>query len=63
MNIVSFGGGTNSADVLDDLWKQEITIGLSSAGYTGAEHPHTYPFIGIINHWLAERGMPQMTVV
>ena len=30
---------------------------------TGAEHPHTYQFIEIINQWLAEHGMPQITVV
>lgn len=63
MNIVSFGGGTNSAALLIGLYKHKIPIDLITFADTGAEHPHTYQFIEIINQWLAEHGMPQITVV
>ena len=63
MNIVSFGGGTNSAALLIGLYKHKIPIDLITFANTGAEHPHTYQFIEIINQWLAEHGMPQITVV
>ena len=62
MNIVSFGGGTNSAALLIGLYKHKIPIDLITFADTGAEHPHTYQFIEIINQWLAEHGMPQITV-
>ena len=60
MNIVSFGGGTNSAALLIGLYKHKIPIDLITFADTGAEHPHTYQFIEIINQWLAEHGMPQI---
>ena len=63
MNIVSFGGGTNSAALIIGLYKHKIPIDLITFADTGAEHPHTYQFIEIINQWLAEHGMPQITVV
>ena len=63
MNIVSFGGSTNSAALLIGLYKHKIPIDLITFADTGAEHPHTYQFIEIINQWLAEHGMPQITVV
>lgn len=59
----SFGGGTNSAALLIGLYKHKIPIDLITFADTGAEHPHTYQFIEIINQWLAEHGMPQITVV
>ena len=54
MNIVSFGGGTNSAALLIGLYKHKIPIDLITFADTGAEHPHTYQFIEIINQWLAD---------
>ena len=45
------------------LYKHKIPIDLITFADTGAEHPHTYQFIEIINQWLAEHGMPQITVV
>lgn len=53
MNIVSFGGGTNSAALIIGLYKHKIPIDLITFADTGAEHPHTYQFIEIINQWLA----------
>ena len=63
MNIVSFGGGTNSAALLVGLYKHHIPVDLITFADTGAEQPHTYEFIAVMNQWLAERGMPEITVV
>ena len=53
MNIVSFGGGTNSAALLIGLYKHKIPIDLITFADTGAEHPHTYQFIRQMDKWLS----------
>ena len=63
INIVSFGGGTNSAALLIGLYKSKIPVDLITFADTGAEHPHTYQFIRVMNKWLSAHGMPQITVV
>lgn len=63
MNIVSFGGGTNSAALLIGLYRHGIPVDLITFADTGAEHPHTYQFIQAMNDWLKAHGMPQITVV
>lgn len=63
INIVSFGGGTNSAALLIGLNLYGIPVDLITFADTGAELPHTYHFIEKMNVWLAEHGMPKITVV
>lgn len=63
INIVSFGGGTNSAALLIGLHKNNIPVDLITFADTGAEHPYTYQFIEVMDKWLAKRGMPTITVV
>ena len=63
MNIVSFGGGTNSAALLIGLHQHGVPIDLITFADTGAEQPHTYQFIDTMNQWLHEHGMPPITVV
>lgn len=63
INIVSFGGGTNSVALLIGLHKNNIPVDLITFADTGAEHPHTYQFIEVMEKWLAERGMPKIMVV
>lgn len=63
MNIVSFGGGTNSAALLIGLYQHGIPVDLITFADTGAEQPHTYEFIKHMNKWLKEHSMPQITVV
>ena len=62
-NIVSFGGGTNSAALLVGLYKHNIPVDLITFVDTGAEQPYTYRFIGHMNEWLVIHGMPKITVV
>ena len=63
INIVSFGGGTNSAALLVGLYKHKIPVDLITFADTGAEQPHTYRFIEVMNKWLADHDMPRITVV
>lgn len=63
INIVSFGGGTNSVALLIGLHKNNIPVDLITFADTGAEHPHTYQFVEVMEKWLTERGMPKITVV
>lgn len=58
MNIVAFGGGTNSAAVLVGMHQKGIAIDLILFADTGAEHPYTYQFTKVMNEWLAARNLP-----
>ncbi len=63
MNIVSFGGGTNSTAMLIGMHEKKIPVDLILFADTGAEMPHTYRYIEIMNSWLLEHSMPKITVV
>lgn len=61
MNIVNFGGGTNSAAMIYGMWQKHIPIHLILFADTGGERPETYRFIRIFNGWLDSRGLPEIT--
>jgi len=63
MNVVSFGGGTNSTAMIIGMYEKEIPIDLILFADTGGEMPHTYKHIEVMNKWLLEHGLPQITVV
>lgn len=63
MNIVAYGGGTNSTAMLIGLHDRGIPVDLILFADTGGEQPHTYAYLPIMNRWLAEHGMPKITVV
>jgi hypothetical protein len=63
MNIVSYGGGTNSGALLIEMHKRQIPVDLILFADTGAERPHTYKNIETMNNWLVEHGMPEITIV
>lgn len=56
MNIVSFGGGTNSTAMIIGMYLHKIPIDLILFADTGGEQPHTYKFIEIFNGWLEKHG-------
>lgn len=45
MNVVSFGGGTNSTAMIIGMYLHKIPIDLILFADPGAEQPHTYEFI------------------
>lgn len=63
MNIVSYGGGTNSTAMIIGLYRRNIPIDLIMFADTGSEMPHTYQQIIIMNEWLKSHGMPEITVL
>lgn len=63
MNVVSFGGGTNSTAMLIGMWEKKIPVDLILFADTGAEMPHTYEHLEIMSRWLKEHGMPEITIV
>ncbi len=63
MNIVSFGGGTNSTAMIIGMYHKSIPIDLILFADTGAERPETYQYIDIFNAWLRERNLPEITIV
>ena len=63
MNIVSFGGGTNSTAMIIGMYRKGIPIDLILFADTGGECPHTYEHIGRFNEWLKQRSLPQITIV
>lgn len=63
MNIVGYGGGTNSTAMLIGMYQRGIPVDLILFSDTGGEQPHTYKYIPIMNRWLKEHGMTEITVV
>jgi hypothetical protein len=63
MNVVSFGGGTNSTAMIIGMYEKGISADLILFADTGGERPCTYEHITIMDRWLANHGMPQITIV
>ena len=63
MNVVGYGGGTNSTAMLIGLWQRRIPVDLILFADPGGEQPHTYAYLEIMDRWLAEHGMPPITRV
>ena len=63
INMVSYGGGVNSTAPLVGLHQHRIPVDLILFADTGAEHPHTYAYLDIMDRWLKGHGMPPITRV
>ena len=63
INMVSYGGGVNSTALLVGLHQHRIPVDLILFADTGAEHPHTYAYLDIMDRWLKDHGMPPITRV
>ena len=52
--MVSYGGGVNSTALLIGLHQHRIPVDLILFADTGAEHPHTYAYLDIMDYiWYA----------
>lgn len=60
MNVVSFGGGTNSTAMIIGMYLHKIPVDLILFADTGGEQPHTYEFIRVFNAWLDKHGLPKV---
>ena len=63
MNIVSFGGGTNSTAMLIGLRNEGIKVDVILFADPGSEMPETYAHVKQIDEWLVKNNMPTITVV
>ncbi len=55
--MVSYGGGANSTALLIGLHQHRIPVDLILFADTGAEHPHTYAYLDVMNRWLKDHGI------
>lgn len=63
MNIVAYGGGTNSTAMIIGLIHHGIIPDLILFSDTGAERPDTYDFIKIFSDWLEKKGSPRVKII
>jgi len=63
MNIIAYGGGTDSTAMLIECVNRNITVDLILFADTGAEKPHTYEYIKLFSKWLINNGMPEVTII
>lgn len=63
MQIVSYGGGTNSTAMLVGLWERGQRPDAIIFADTGDEKPHTYEFIWQFNDWLLHQSFPSIQIV
>lgn len=63
MNVVSYGGGTNSTAMLVGMFLHRIPVDMILFADPGGEHPHTYEYIKIFDDWLVNHGLPKIEVV
>lgn len=62
MNVVSFGGGTNSAAMIIGMYLREIPIDLILFADTGGER-RLLRLLEKFDAWLTARGLPEVTFV
>ena len=63
MNVVAYGGGTNSTAMLVGMYEKGIPVDLILFADPGSEQPYTYDYIPIMDEWLAQHRMPHIQVV
>ena len=63
MIVVAYGGGVNSTAMLIWMHQNKVPVDLILFADTGAEQPHTYEYLPIMDNWLACHGMPTIQKV
>lgn len=63
MNVVAYGGGTNSTAMLVGMYERGIPVDLILFADPGGEQPYTYEYLPIMDDWLARHGMPRLQTV
>lgn len=63
MKVVAYGGGTNSTAMLVYLYEKNERPDYITFADTGAEKPHTYDHIKIVNEWCKKIGFPEIIIV
>ena len=63
MNVVAYGGGSNSTAMLIGMYQKGIPVDLILFADPGGEQPYTYEYLPIMDDWLARHGMPRLQTV
>lgn len=63
MNIVSYGGGTNSTAMLVGLHERGERPDAIVFADTGSEKPHTYEHLLVVSEWCAAHGFPAVETI
>lgn len=63
MNVLKFGGGTNSTAMAIGMWQRGISADLILFSDTGGERPDTYAFRDLFSQWLVAHGFPPITTI
>ena len=63
MNVLTYGGGTNSTALAIELMNRDISLDLIIFSDTGGEKPGTYKYIAYFSKHLVSRGYPAITIV
>lgn len=63
MNIVSYGGGTNSTAMLIECVKRGVEVEHILFADTGGERPHTYAYVDMLSDWCVAHGLPKIKTV
>lgn len=63
MNVVAYGGGTDSTAMLIECVNRGIKIDLILFADTGGEKPHTYEYVKLFSNWLVENNYPEIIIV
>jgi hypothetical protein len=63
MNIVAYGGGTDSTAMIIECFNRGVKIDYILFADTGAEKPHTYVYVKNFSNWCVDHGLPAIITV
>ena len=63
MKVLCYGGGTNTTAMIVGLYCKNIRPDLIIMADTGAERPHTYAHIELMQEFLRMIEFPEITIV
>jgi hypothetical protein len=63
LNIVAYGGGTDSTAMIIESAKHGVKIDYILFADTGGEKPHTYQYVKTFSQWCVKNGLPEIITV
>jgi hypothetical protein len=63
VNIVAYGGGTDSTAMIIECVRRGVKIDYILFADTGGEKPHTYKYVNIFSDWCVKNGLPEIITV
>ena len=63
MNIIAYGGGTDSTAMIIECFRRSVKIDYILFADTGGEKPHTYQYVKTFSKWCVEHGLPEIITV